>query len=91
MRKFILVSVAVLVASTAIVALADLPESITIDACADAKAPVVFPHSAHVEVTDCVTCHHTKEGLTVENYAEKEVQSCGAGHIEPEPRRPPQK
>ena len=89
MRKIFLVALAVLAVSTALVALAEIPENITIDACAVAKAPVEFPHKAHFELTDCVTCHHTSEGLTLETAADMEVASCGSCHIEPEKAETP--
>ncbi len=84
MRKIFLVSLAAIVVSTAFVAIAEPPEHITIDACASKKAPVEFPHQAHFEVTDCVTCHHTAEGLTLETAADMEVAACASCHAEPE-------
>lgn len=89
MRKFVLISLAVLVATASLVALAEVPENITIDGCAKKKAAVEFPHQAHFEFSDCVTCHHTTEGLTLENVAEMEVASCGSCHNEPEKETTP--
>ena len=90
MRKFFLAVLAVMAVSVAMVAFAgDLPENITIDQCATKKAPVEFPHKAHFEFATCVDCHHTTEGLTVENWAEMEVATCGSCHIEPEKAETP--
>jgi nitrate/TMAO reductase-like tetraheme cytochrome c subunit len=90
MRKFFLVSLSVMAVSVALVAFAgDLPENITIDQCATKKAPVEFSHKAHFEYATCVDCHHTSEGLTLENAAEMEVATCGSCHIEPEKAETP--
>jgi hypothetical protein len=90
MRKFALIGLVALALSAALVAFAaDVPETILIDECAKKKAPVEFPHKAHFEFTDCVTCHHTSEGLTAETVASMEVQKCGACHIEPEKAETP--
>ena len=62
---------------------------ITIDQCATKKAPVEFTHKAHFEFATCVDCHHTSEGLTLENAAEMEVATCGSCHIEPEKAETP--
>ena len=77
------------IAALAITAIAEIPEDITIDACADTKAPVAFPHKAHFEYAACVDCHHTSEGLTLENAAEMEVASCASCHLEPEEAETP--
>ena len=93
MRKLFLMTIIVLTALVALVALADeqpaaettaIPENITIDACADTKAAVEFPHSAHFELAACVDCHHTSEGLTAETAADMEVATCASCHVEPE-------
>jgi len=85
MRKFVLMGLVAVAATVALVAYAqDIPETITIDACADQKAAVEFPHQAHFELTDCVTCHHTSEGLTQETAAATEVATCASCHVEPE-------
>ena len=85
MQKYVLTGLLVAVMSAALVALAsEMPETITIDDCADKKAAVEFPHKAHFEVTDCVTCHHTSEGLTLETAAEMEVATCASCHVAPE-------
>ncbi len=90
MRKFNVLLFFVLLAGFAAMAYAEgIPEKITIDDCAKKKAAVEFPHKAHFEVTDCVTCHHTDKGLTVDNYAEMEVKACGVCHIEPEKAETP--
>jgi predicted CXXCH cytochrome family protein len=36
------------------------PAEITMNA--DGKKPAVFPHAAHQEKNDCVTCHHKDDG-----------------------------
>lgn len=85
MRKFVLSALVLTVAAVAFVAWAsEMPETITIDDCADKKAAVEFPHAAHFEYADCVTCHHTSEGLTLETAATMEVASCASCHNEPE-------
>lgn len=55
---------AMIIFSAAIVAIAHggAPDVITIDKAQDKKPPVVFPHKAHVERTDCTICHHTATG-----------------------------
>jgi len=72
------------IGSGALIALAHHgPDTVTIDAAADKKSPVVFPHAAHIEVVDqCDTCHHTQEGLTAESDAE--VETCASCHLDPE-------
>ena len=90
MRKFFLVILAVMAVSVALVAFAEdapkvcIPENITIDQCATKKAPVEFSHKAHFEYATCVDCHHTSEGLTLENAAEMKVATCGSCHNAPE-------
>lgn len=83
MRKLILLAIIAL-SAVAIMAIAEVPEDIVIDACADAKTPVAFPHKAHFEFAACVDCHHTSEGLTAETVADMTVETCGSCHIEPE-------
>lgn len=92
MRKLVLTGLLVLLSSVALVALAEdakVPETITIDDCAKKKAAVEFPHKAHFAVTDCVTCHHTSEGLTLETVADMTVATCGSCHNEPEKAETP--
>ncbi|MBU2501604.1 cytochrome c family protein [bacterium] len=91
MRKLTLMTLIALMAGVALVALAEgLPENITIKECADKKTPVEFPHKAHVDLKiDCVTCHHTSEGLTAANFAEMKVATCGSCHIAPEKAETP--
>ena len=85
MRKLFLMTIVVLSALAALVAFAtEVPENITIDACADTKAAVEFPHSAHFELAACVDCHHTSEGLTAETVADMTVATCASCHVEPE-------
>lgn len=84
MRKLIGLGVLAIMTAATLVAFADVPENITIDVCADAKTPVEFPHKAHFELTDCVTCHHTSEGLTAETAGTMEVATCASCHVEPE-------
>ncbi|MGD8375345.1 MAG: cytochrome c3 family protein [Acidobacteriota bacterium] len=57
------------------------PESITIDMCQSKQAAVTFPHGAHVEVTECSTCHHTQPDLTVETA--DSVVKCSDCHVDP--------
>jgi len=61
-----------------------LPETFDIDYEGGKKAAVAFPHAAHFEVAECTDCHHTKEGLTLENVADMNVQKCGDCHMNPE-------
>jgi len=92
MRKLVLTGLLVMLSAAALVALADeakVPETITLDACAAKKAPVEFPHKAHFEVTDCVTCHHTQEGLTLEKVGEIKVETCTSCHLNPEKAETP--
>ena len=99
MRKLFLMTLIVTTALVALVAFADeapeaaeataVPETITLDACADTKAAVEFPHKAHFELAACVDCHHTSEGLTAETVADMEVALCSACHLEPEEAETP--
>lgn len=90
MRKFVLTGLVAAAAAFALVAYAqDIPETLVIDACAVDKAPVEFPHKAHFEITDCVTCHHEAEGLTLETAATIEVAKCASCHLEPEDAETP--
>lgn len=60
------------------------PDEVVIDAAADKKEPVPFPHQVHATelVDSCDTCHHMNEGLTAEDDAG--VQACSACHLDPE-------
>jgi len=96
MRKLFLMTIIVLTALAALVAFGtevpeetEIPETITIDGCKDTKSAVEFPHKAHFELTECVTCHHTSEGLTAETVAKMEVATCGSCHNEPEKAETP--
>jgi len=90
MRKLFLMTIIVLTAVAALFAFgSEVPEKITIDACADKKAPVEFPHKAHFELTTCVDCHHTSEGLTAETAKDMEVDACAVCHVEPEEAETP--
>ena len=96
MRKLFLMTIIVLSALAALVAFATevpeeitVPEDIIIDACADTKAAVAFPHKAHFEIAACVDCHHTSEGLTAETVADMEVATCSSCHLEPEEAETP--
>jgi hypothetical protein len=86
MRKaFVSSSVAglsVLVSAVFLVAVAGAPDVITIDDCQSKQAAVEFPHKAHLGLTECVTCHHTSEGLTADS--DMAVEKCGSCHLEPE-------
>ena len=85
MRKSILGMVFMMAAMVfAGVAMAgEMPETLTIDDCSAKKSAVEFPHAAHLEVTECTTCHHTAEGLTAETAGSMEVKSCASCHLEP--------
>jgi hypothetical protein len=90
MRKLFLMTIIVLSALAALFAFAtEIPEDIVIDACADTKSAVAFPHKAHIEVAACVDCHHTNEGLTAETFADMEVAKCSSCHLEPEDAETP--
>jgi hypothetical protein len=96
MRKLFLMTIIVLTAVVAMFAFGtevpevpEVPEEITIDACADTKAAVEFPHKAHFELTTCVDCHHTSEGLTAETVADMKVDACSVCHVEPEKAETP--
>jgi hypothetical protein len=93
MRKLFLMTIFVLTALAALVAFAtevpEVPENITIDACADTKTAVEFPHKAHFELAACVDCHHTSEGLTAETTKDMEVATCASCHVEPEKAETP--
>jgi len=66
---------------------AEAPESTTIDDCVNKKSAVEFPHSVHAGSFECVTCHHTQEGLTAES--DMQVEACGTCHVEPEAAETP--
>jgi hypothetical protein len=74
---------AAIIAATA----AEAPENVVIDDCVNKKAAVEFPHKAHMEQVECVTCHHTQEGLTADS--DMEVEACGTCHNEPEDAETP--
>lgn len=40
----------------------DAPEEVEIDMLSDLYEPVVFDHAMHVEISDCVECHHHTTG-----------------------------
>jgi hypothetical protein len=84
MRKLILMTIIALSAASLVAFASEMPENITLDACADTKAAVEFPHTAHFELAACVDCHHTSEGLTAETVADMEVASCASCHLDPE-------
>jgi len=86
MRRNLIVLGSIVVVATALLAFAHHgPENITLDAAADKKSGVEFPHWAHIEVVpDCTTCHHTSEGLSADTADGVEVQKCSACHLDPE-------
>lgn len=55
-------------------------DDMVLDACGEKKSAVTFPHEAHKALTECVTCHHTSEGLAEGGEAEK----CTSCHLNPE-------
>ena len=65
----------------------EAPDTTMIDDCVIKKAAVEFPHKVHADGIECVTCHHTQEGLTAES--SEEVESCGSCHNEPEDAETP--
>jgi len=69
---------ALVVAASGLMAVAG--DVMTIDACANKKSAVSFPHTAHEALTECSTCHHTEEGLA----AGGEAETCASCHVEPE-------
>jgi hypothetical protein len=71
-----------LAAGIALAAPVQPPDEVVIDAAAAKKGPVTFPHKAHTERTECVTCHHTSEGLMAG--ADMEVKACSECHLDPE-------
>ena len=90
MRKFVQSLLVVMTATVVLVALAaEIPETITIDDCTAKKEAVQFPHKAHFELTDCTTCHHTSEGLTLKTAADMEVAKCSSCHAAPEDKAVP--
>ena len=88
---FTILICAVLAAGTARDARAqdEIPADITLNSCGETRAPVEFPHEAHFEGTECVTCHHTQEDLTLESSAGMEVEVCSDCHVEPEEEETP--
>lgn len=86
MRRNLIILGSIVVVGTALLAFAHHgPEIITLDAAADKKSGVEFPHWAHQGVvTDCTTCHHTQENLTAENAEGVEVPTCASCHLDPE-------
>ena len=89
MRKFTVLGILAIMAAATLVAFAEVPEDITIDGCKAEKTGVAFPHKAHFEYSDCVTCHHTSEGLTAETVADMTVETCFSCHAEPEKAETP--
>jgi hypothetical protein len=61
---------------------AEAPEVVSIDDCMAKKSAVEFPHKVHAGAFECVTCHHTQEGLTADST--EEVQACASCHKDPE-------
>jgi hypothetical protein len=72
-------SLALLISSAS---LAAPPEHITIDDCVAKKSAVEFPHAAHFDVTECSTCHHTQEDLSLETA--DQAKPCSECHNTPE-------
>lgn len=84
MKKTTVLTLLALVAvATLALAAQQPPDEVVIDAAAAKQSAVTFPHADHVErVSDCTTCHHTSEGLTMESAVE--VETCSACHLDPE-------
>lgn len=82
-----IVIVALVFALPALAATAkEAPTDVVIDQCMAKKSAVNFPHGAHLELTECTTCHHTNEGLTADS--DMEVPSCVSCHKDPEGETP---
>jgi len=64
-----------------------VPKEVTIDDCQSKQPAVKFSHEAHTAKTDCVTCHHTQQGLTAEKAAE--AKPCETCHNTPEKAETP--
>ena len=61
---------------------AAVPQKITIEKCGEKRTAVSFDHALHVAAeSDCVACHHTDEGLTVDSGTAEACRDC---HLEPE-------
>ena len=68
----------------ATIALAGPPDMVKIDAAANKKPGVEFPHKAHMEMVEsCDTCHHTNKGLTADSDL-SQVKACSECHLHPE-------
>jgi hypothetical protein len=85
MRKALLgFAIGVLILAAPAMMLAQEDE-IVLDACGEKQAAVKFPHSAHVELGPCSTCHHTQEDLAAGGEGEK----CTNCHLNPEDEATP--
>jgi hypothetical protein len=65
----------------------EAPDSPVIGDCVNKRSAVGFPHKAHIELTDCTSCHHTSEGLTAAS--DMEVPKCATCHFRPEKESTP--
>ncbi len=66
------------------------PEVAVLDDCMKKRPAVTFPHQAHFELTECTTCHHKQEGLTIEALESGvEVKRCAVCHLNPEEKSTP--
>jgi hypothetical protein len=65
-----------------VVALAAVPEKVTISAAVAKLGPVTFDHAKHATtfVKTCETCHHNHKGLTKET--KTEVKKCTSCHLD---------
>jgi hypothetical protein len=61
------------------------PEEVVLDAAANKRSAVRFPHAKHQEwVETCSTCHHTQPDLVADAAAEAKVEKCTTCHLDPE-------
>jgi hypothetical protein len=87
MRKFLThASVGALVVAAGLFVIsaqaADAPEMVKLDACGDKQPAVEFNHAKHMELAECVKCHHTQPDLTATSGGE--VKKCSSCHKDPE-------
>jgi hypothetical protein len=86
MRKWLLVvgCIAIAMAASTVASAAtasEAPESVTLDGCMAKRSAVEYPHKLHADTIECVTCHHTQEGLAAES--DMTVETCDSCHLSP--------
>jgi hypothetical protein len=92
MRRFLThVSVGALIVAAGVFVIsaqaADAPQVVTLDECGKKQPAVEFPHAKHMELTECVTCHHTQPDLTATSG--ETVETCASCHKDPEDAKTP--